>query len=176
MFGKLHTEETKLMISDLIKDRIFNGQWTPNVHNSNTHWIATYKNKKFRSSLEAAFYCINEQYVIFEKTRIKYELDNKSHNYIIDFTDEFNKILYEIKPLSFYEKDKDNCKIKEQFAIKWAKEHNYEYKIVNEYFLLDNFHIIIDNKENFTVDTFNKILKTYETCKKNRNKQAINHV
>ena len=177
MFGVTPSEDTRNKLSIAMKSRILSGDFTPNIHNSNTHWTATYKHNKFRSSLEAAFYCLNETDVVFEKTRISYKNElGIDRIYIIDFTDDNQRILYEIKPTSSYETNKNECLQKEKFAIQWADKNGYTYKIIDQYFVFDSFDLLLRNKDHFSIDTFNKIEHTYETCKKNRNKQTYKNL
>ncbi|EAJ4655454.1 hypothetical protein CYA84_04410 [Campylobacter coli] len=66
-----------------------------------------------------------------------------ARNYIVDFTDFDNKILYEIKPKS--EINNDLNKIKENAAIKWCKNNGFVYKIITEDYLKKYKNKIIDN-------------------------------
>ncbi|MFW6046872.1 MAG: hypothetical protein ACOCP4_03685 [Candidatus Woesearchaeota archaeon] len=78
-------------------------------------------NIKFRSSWEILFYEIMKQNNIkveYEKLIIPYydRTKKSKRNYIIDFIDKNNKVLYEIKPN--FQKEDANTKDKEKYAIK----------------------------------------------------------
>jgi hypothetical protein len=127
-----------------IKEKIANGTWTPNVTNS---WcyskikVKLLRNGvneiiKCRSSWEAFFQLKNPN-CLYEKIRIPYFYKNNFHNYIIDFVDIDNKIIYEIKPNS--EKLKERNKIKFKAAQKWAHNNNFSFIIIDNDWLKENY-------------------------------------
>ena len=86
------SEETKKRIavngSIRMKRKIANGEFTPCVTNSWSRSKCYMDNIPFRSSWEVMFYSLNK-HLKYEVTRVPYiGLDNKIHNYILDFTDE----------------------------------------------------------------------------------------
>ena len=68
----------------------------------------------------------------------------KNRNYIVDFVDEENKILYEIKPL--FETDKKLNKDKEKYAKLWCKDNNYKYILITEEYFSNNINLILKIK------------------------------
>lgn len=128
-----YKEETKQKQSESIKQKILSGEWTPNVTNSWCKSRVKILDINFRSTWEAAFYLYNYSNGIemfYEKIRVKYFNGEKYRNYIIDFVDENNRILYEIKPDAFVE-DKI-IKIKEAAAISWCNKNGYKFEFINE--------------------------------------------
>lgn len=148
------SDETKKKVnlnqSKLIKKRIKNGEFTPNITNSWCHSMCKIningEIKKVRSTWEALFYISNPN-LLYENIRIEYIYQNSKHNYIVDFEDNENKILYEIKPKS--ERYKVKNELKRIFANEWCKIHNYEYKIIdNDWFYenYNNYKYLIENQ------------------------------
>ena len=69
--------------------------------------------------------------LLYEKLRVQYiGVDNKLHNYIVDFIDIDNKIVYEVKPDSCKEL-KNNFNITENLLLDYG-----EYAIIKPLFLL----------------------------------------
>lgn len=126
-------------ISKTMKQKIADGLFTPPITNTWTKWRA-YINLnnniiKFRSNWEALFFLHNTK-LKFEKTRIKYFINNDEKIYITDFTDDINKIIYEIKPLSTQNNELN--KIKTQAALDWCNKNNYKYIIIDENWFKNN--------------------------------------
>lgn len=71
MFGKKHTQEYKKQQSERIRQKILDGSFTPNSNNRYTHFDVSFRDIKFRSSWEAAFFQLNSQYR-YEALRIPY--------------------------------------------------------------------------------------------------------
>lgn len=134
-----------------IKQKIKNGIFTPNIVNSLTRKSFSceeYPSYKFRSSWELIFWYVNKDtfdYSSYEKVRIPY-IDEKGeeHSYIIDFVDENNKILYEIKPKA-KENDIRNV-LKREEAERWCLTNDYKFVIINE----DYFLNLIKNNIDFS--------------------------
>lgn len=147
-----------------LKEKIKNGEWTPRVTNSwfNRKNSDIYKvdNISFRSSWELYFYIYNKNRNIpleYEKVIIPYfdTKRNKNRNYLVDFMDKKNNILYEIKPNS--EKQKEQIKNKE-FALKnYCKENNLKFEYISEDWFSKNY----DENEfsNYKLEFKDKILK-----------------
>jgi len=110
-------------VSNGIKNKIKSGEYIPKITNSWSNSMCVTKingiNIKFRSTWEAFFNKVNEK-LEYEKIIIPYKYNNIEHNYIVDFVDFKNKILYEIKPKS--ERYKNINKIKFEYALKWCKK------------------------------------------------------
>ena len=147
-----------------MKEKIKNGEWTPKVTNSwfNRKNSDLYKtdNISFRSSWELYFYIYNKNRNIsleYEKVIIPYfdTKRDKNRNYLVDFIDKKNNILYEIKPNS--EKQKEQIKNKELALIEYCKKNNLSFKYISEDWFIKNY----DEKEfsNYQLDFKDKILK-----------------
>lgn len=119
-----------------MKEKIAKGEFTPCITNSwaNSKCKLYINNQFYRSSWEAAFQILNPN-CQFEKLRLKYILNDKEHIYIVDFIDNIEKKVYEIKPKSEMFSEKFKAKIKT--LDKWCIEHNYEFIIVTD----DWFHL-----------------------------------
>lgn len=149
-------------LSVIMKEKIKNGEFTPCVTNSWCKSRILCKGNAFRSSFEVLFKLLDtEDKLLYEKTVIPYDYYGVAHNYIVDFTDFDNKILYEIKPKS--EINNDLNKIKENAAIKWCKNNGFVYKIITEDYLKKYKNKIIDN---FLV---NKVVFDNESLRKINN-------
>jgi len=134
--------------SHTMKKLIGDGKFTPNINNVYNGNVIIYDGKKYRSSWDLLFHLINPD-IEYEKTLIKYvsSKDGEFHTYIVDFTDDKNKILYEIKPSGRQFDIKNIDKFK--YADLWCKENGYVFIIIDEFYL----------KENTTMDIFLKVPK-----------------
>jgi hypothetical protein len=120
--------------SALMKERIANGQFTPNINNRWTHWEAIIehngKKKRFRSSWEACFFLCND-HLDYETFRVKYLSDEgRMRTTVVDFFDAKNRIAYEIKPKSVFIAQKtkmdaviDHC-LSNRIKFIWVNESN----------------------------------------------------
>ena len=131
--GQAQIERSKLHNSKIMKDKIRNGEFTPRITNTWTHWTATAtangKIYKFRSSWEACFWICN-QHLSYETLRIPYNKNGEQHTYIADFHDTITNTLYEIKPRSSFNDQIDkmtsiiNHCIKVGIKFVWINEDN----------------------------------------------------
>jgi hypothetical protein len=145
---KNRNKETRLAagkrISKIMKQKISDGTFTPCITNSWTHWKAEiiYNNqvKKFRSRWEAIVYLIFNGLVEYEKIRIPYVYNNENKNYIVDFVDYKNRIIYEVKPESLIDNNKNICK--SLAANDWCKINDYKYEILSEKWIIQNKHLV----------------------------------
>jgi len=132
----LYSEERRKRLSDRLKSKISNGEWTPERTSGWTKVRSTIVvndvELTFRSSWEAIFFICNPS-LEYEKLRIPYfDVEaNKNRVYITDFVDEKQKIVYEIKPSSL--KTSYNCLVKEKAARSWCEEFGYVYKLIDEF-------------------------------------------
>ena len=158
MFGTLMSIEQKQYRSMMMKEKILNGQFTPNSNNRNTHWDSFYKNKKYRSSWEALYQYFDND-AEYESLRIQYNLNKKDYIYIIDFINHKTKTVIEVKPQELINDEKTQAKI---FAVRcWCKEKNYTFLLADKsYFLSKSFPKELTD---FDVKTQAKIRKLYET-------------
>ena len=155
-----------------MKEKIKNGEWTPKVTNSwfNRKNSDLYKtdNISFRSSWELYFYIYNKNRNIsleYEKVIIPYfdTKKNKNRNYLVDFIDRKNNILYEIKPNS--EKQKEQIKNKELALIEYCKKNNLSFKYISEDWFKENYDEI--EFSNYQLDFKDKILKLLSQFRRN---------
>lgn len=119
-------------LSDSAKERILSGEFTPKSNNRRNWKRIEFDGYKFRSSWEYKFYRYykdNNIELKFEKLRISYKYNGKSHVYIVDFIDDLNKIVYEIKPSSMVD---DITTAKENSLIEWCKNNGYTYQFITE--------------------------------------------
>jgi len=132
-------KEANRQSSIRMKKLIAEGKFTPCITNSWTRWKSFVEIdgviKKFRSSWEAVFYLLNP-HLEYEKRRIQYKNDESYRNYIVDFEDSNNKILYEIKPINLKDNYKNTIKIKA--AQQWCKDNQYEYRIISDEWFFEN--------------------------------------
>ena len=132
-----NTPKAREQASVRMKDKILKGEWTPSVTNSyaKSRVYVDLEDKKIpcRSTWEAVFQIANPT-CKFEKTRISYTLDGENKVYIVDFTDDKEKKLYEIKP----ESEACGAKFDAKFeaATKWCVDNGYTYSIIsNDWFI-----------------------------------------
>lgn len=169
MYGRTHSDEWKKAKSCEMKQKIQNGEWTPNPHNSRTRKNIEFRSIKFRSSWEVIFYAATGYE--YEKIRIPYISETgKLKIYITDFFNKDTLTIFEIKPSKNIKKD--NFKISE--GIKWAKDNNYKFEIITENELINL--ISYDDLPHNEIDnvTLLKIKNFYETTIKKRNRQTGN--
>lgn len=147
------TEETFKSMCDknskIMKEKIKVGEFKPNISNSwhkgKCYLILNNEKKSYRSSWEAFFHLCNEK-LKYEDTRIEYVFNGEKNNYIIDFTDYENKILYEIKPKTSINLERN--KKKRHYAKKWCKKNNYRFIYITEDWLLLNMDSNLYRLEN----------------------------
>jgi len=140
-FGVIPTKEQRYKQSVSVKKLIMNGDFTPNIHNSHTHWQVYYNNKKYRSSWEAFFHHFNQDYE-YETLRIPYNIEGKDKIYIVDFVNHNTKHIVELKPMC-----RVNGKVertKEECLSEWCYLNGYTYDILTEEYITDNIHRLAD--------------------------------
>jgi len=151
------SEKSKINQSLFMKNQIKMGLFTPNVTNSWAKSRCYINNIPFRSTWEAYFYLfenLNGHKLKYEYHRIPYTLNNNSHNYIVDFSDE--NTLYEIKPYNAITDIK--VKAKEFAAVNWCKLHNYNFKYITEAWFYENYDSNLLHNVNDEI-TKNKMLR-----------------
>ncbi len=114
---------------------ISEGKFKPKTNNVYNGKIIEINGQKYRSSWDAMFHILNPD-LQYEGIVIPYKIDNKIRNYFVDFVDNKNKILYEIKP-KIRHNDKKNI-IKFEALKKYSEKNNFTYKIIDEIYILDN--------------------------------------
>jgi len=162
MYGIRMSAAGKEYRSQLIKDRILAGTFTPNSNNRNSHWESILDNKKFRSSWEALYQYFSPT-AEYEKLRIRYNYQNSEYIYIVDFVDHIQKYVVEVKPIELCTGNKFNAKM---VALeKWALQNGYRVILVTKEWFLDRTEQIDYNR--FDINTATKIKGIYATSKKN---------
>lgn len=107
----------------------------PSPIGSGNGWSGWYKNWYFRSLLELSFMInyIEKQNLQWDSgERAKYNIsyidwEGKERSYFPDFILEKNRMI-EIKPTNL--RNSKNVLLKENAAITWCNEHNFEYQII----------------------------------------------
>lgn len=162
-------KETREKISKKLKEKISKGEFTPDITNSWCHSRVEIElnNKiyKFRSSFEA-LYWLQFQNLSYETLRIPYVFNNENHTYILDFIDYSKNIIYEIKPSSLVEDEKNKAKF--YYAQKWCEENNYIFKIITEEEIKQNLDSLT-HRELQIIKENRKLLRTYN----NFNKEVV---
>lgn len=138
-FSKKHniSKRAGIKTSIKLKAKIASGEWTPCVTNSWANSRVKIEingfEKGYRSTWDAVFQILNP-ITEYEKLRVQYiGLDNEYHTYIVDFIDEINKVVYEIKPNNL--KSNELNIIKEEALIDWCSQNDYEFiSISNNWF------------------------------------------
>lgn len=166
MYGKTISEENRKKQSQKLKDKILKGEFTPNSNNRNTYWNSSLDGNKYRSSWEALYKFYNPN-SIYEKLRITYTCNGKERVYIVDFIDEIDKLVIEIKPKSILKSEVANAKLNSLYE--WCEKNNYTPIIINETWIIENIPENSVEYDRFDTKTKQKIQKFYETYKKNRN-------
>ncbi len=144
-------------LSKIMKEKIYNGEFTPNIANSFTHWDSYVQFNgevyKFRSSWEACFWLCNT-HLKYETYRIPYTTsDGVLHTYISDFFDYDTNTLYEIKPRSRYVKEQH----KMDMVINYCISNGIKFIWINE----ANIMKYVD-PSNFDGDNVKQLKKMYE--------------
>jgi hypothetical protein len=153
-------KRSAIINSKLMRNRILNGEFTPNSNNRNTHWDSQYKDKKYRSSWEALYQYLDPD-AKYETLRIPYIFENKECIYIVDFVNHNTKTAIEVKPRELTKDKKTQFKI---LALKeWCKNNNYTFVLADEEFLLSHTSHI--DYALFDKNTANKIRTLYEQNK-----------
>lgn len=136
MWGRSCSEHHKRIKSELIKMRILQGIWTPHVHNSRTHARIIYNGRKYRSTWEALFQQLNEDYH-YEQLRIPYVFENTSSIYIVDFISPDQSVCVEIKPSAMY----NDAKViaKRTALLEFCEIRQIQYVEIDETYFIDNY-------------------------------------
>ena len=146
-YHKMSDESKKISagkISQKMLSNIASGKFTPCVTNS---WarsmtpVTIQRNNKtitinLRSSWEA-FFQIKNPNLFFEKLRIPYKINDVVKSYILDFVDEKNNIIYEIKPYALHDTKVNMLKF--NAAKKWANENNFKFVIIDNSWFYKNY-------------------------------------
>lgn len=127
MYGTRYSDEYKKAKSEFMKGRILRGEFTPNTNNRLTHYDIEYRGKRYRSSWEVLFAHTHPDYE-YEKLRIPYILNGKSHVYIVDFVNHTTKTAVEIKPSELMNKQNNDVKI--NALKKWAAQNGYSVQLL----------------------------------------------
>lgn len=148
--GKERIELFRDTQSKLMIEKIKNGEFTPNITNTFTNWEARIlledgSYKKFRSSWEACVWYSNQN-LLYEVFRIPYiTVNGIEKTYIADFVNKERDILYEIKPKSYFIKQKH----KMDSIIKYCINNKIKFIWINEYNIMNYVNTNIFDGENY---------------------------
>lgn len=164
-----YPETARKKQSNTMKKLINEGKFTPCITNSWSDSKVTYNTITFRSTWELYFYVYNK-FVLninlsYESTRILYYNKNEKtyRNYIVDFTDLKNKILYEIKPSRLV--DNDIVRDKEKQARIWCESNDYKYIFITEEWFKNHYEQNILNNIVLTDIDKKKVLRCLKNFK-----------
>lgn len=164
--GKASIKRTSEKLSVIMKEKILVGEFTPNSNNKNTHWESSYNNKHYRSSWEALYQYFNPV-AEYEMLRIKYVHKGVEKVYIVDFIDNVEKIVCEVKPKRFQHDVVFESKLRS--LTRWASENGYSVIIFDEDYILSLNEPT--NYDAFDAKTEKKIRKLYATAKNKVNRK-----
>lgn len=165
-YGKEKAKEISKKHSISIKGEKNSMYGKPSPQGSGNGWCGWYKNYFFRSILELSFiinYIEKNNYSIksAEYLKIPYIFNNTKRNYLPDYIDEQNKILYEIKPYHLIKSKENQAKFAS--ANIWCTNNKYNFKILSEYNFSkfktsDIIHLRKNNLIKF-IDRYEKMFK-----------------
>jgi hypothetical protein len=155
--GKKIRKAASVKQSITMKNKISKGEFTPPITNSFTHWDAVLylednTTKRFRSSWEACVWLSNS-HLKYESSECRTKIQSDGKVYVADFFDEKNKILYEIKPKSFFLKQSKKI----DAIIEHAKLNGYKFVWINEYNILEYIKPELFSEQN--IPQLNKVIK-----------------
>jgi len=129
-----HLKHRSDLQSNTMKTLIKEGNYFPKINNVYNGKVLVYNGIRYRSSWDLLFHILHPTYE-YEKIIIPYvsPIDNKLHNYIVDFVDETKRMLYEVKPI-VRQNDILNM-AKTSAALLWCKEKGYYFNIIDETYL-----------------------------------------
>jgi hypothetical protein len=162
MYGKSLTVEEKAHKSKVMKQKILDGEFTPNANNRRSRLRDEYRGRKYRSSWEALYQYFNQN-AEYEKLRIRYEINGEYHIYIVDFINEYSRVVTEIKPTELCCGREFDAKM--AALDQWCSENKYTKEVVGiEWFLSKEPPSDFDD---FNENAAGKIKRLYEAAKKN---------
>lgn len=102
---------------------------------------------------------VKKKDIKYEDLRISYfdSIKNTTRNYVVDFVDWNDRVLFEIKPLS--ERSSQNVKDKEKFANEWCIKNNFEFKYISNEWFEKNYNSIIIRNNVEDRETSEKLLR-----------------
>jgi len=140
--SKLTDSELKIKYkkqSKSMKEKIKRGEFTPCVTNSWSRSRVVINGIPTRSSWDALFLLYNPS-LDYEAVRIEYKIDEDIHNYIVDFEDKKERILYEIKPSS--EKNTLINQLKFKAAKNWCINNDYKFIIISDDWFIERLEVL----------------------------------
>lgn len=162
--GKEIIRRTAARNSETMKRKIANGEFSPCITNSRTHWTAvSILNgviKKFRSSWEACFYISNPN-LEYETVRIPYfnHITQDVRTYIADFFDRVNNTIYEIKPKRNWGNNQD----KMDQIITFCREGKINFIWINEQNITD--YVNEKDFDNNNIKQYNMLMQGIKGAK-----------
>lgn len=153
--------------SELMRQRILSGEFTPNSNNRNTHWESSCCGKKYRSSWEALYHYFYPE-AEYEQLRLTYEIDSVTKIYIVDFIDHTRKVVCEVKPAELLDTPVMRCKL--EALCEWGVNNGYRVDIfgLNEIIAHDE----PADYDKFDINTQRKIRGIYGKIKNKINNQG----
>ena len=102
---------------------------------------------------------VKKKDIKYEDLRISYfdSIKKETRNYVVDFVDWNNRVLFEIKPLS--ERFSQNVKDKEKFAKEWCIKNNFEFKYISNEWFEKNYNSTIIRNNVRDKETIEKLLR-----------------
>jgi len=149
-------ENMKKLLSEQMKHKILNGDFTPKSENYKTFGMISFKYndeiRNVRSSWELLFWVLYPN-LEYEKIRLPYydTLMQKERVYIVDFYDKDTNTLYEVKPSKYRYTLSDK--------IKSLENTNFNYEIIDENFFKDKITTKIIEKLKNNVINYKEISK-----------------
>jgi hypothetical protein len=128
-------------VNKRLRDGVSKGQSKSWKNGRNSYFNYANNGKKYRSRWEAVFHDLNK-HCAYEQLRIPYEINGIIKTYIIDFIDTLFKVVYEVKPNAFFEKNLGNCIEKEYALLKWCEVNGYMYYRITDYYYEDKKDMI----------------------------------
>lgn len=108
--------EMRLRQSEVMKNKILRGEFTPNTNNRKTHFDVSFDGRVYRSSWEAVYKQMNPE-CEYETIRIPYINESgESKVYIADFYNPKTKSIIEIRPDELYDETSNKFKYAKEYC------------------------------------------------------------
>jgi hypothetical protein len=155
------SEEKRNNMSHTMRGKIESGDFTPHVNKWANVDKMVVNGIKYRSSWEVLFHKIYPN-LEYETLRIPYFCSkyNKDRVYIVDFVDNINKIVYEVKPFSHTKRQ--NFIDKSIAAEAWCESNGYKYVVISEDWFVEELDALnnlkeISERESLAIKQFRRI-------------------
>jgi len=141
LYTRDYPQEARDRQSTFMKNRILSGDFIV-AKNGYINCRIYYNNNKYRSTWDFMFHILNPTFE-YETVIIPYQIDNTYKNYITDYYDNINSIIYEVKPSN--QIDNKVVKAKERYTIEYCEQNNLKYEFITETYFKNNL-ILLYNK------------------------------